>query len=89
MLEAYKNRKVLDDLDAQLPDGVAQVMQALKGRLEGQPSDLPALLMLARCFVLSEEFDEAKNVLETLIYKDPGNVLKRYHINLIIKSIKV
>ncbi len=74
MLEAYKNRKVLDDLEAQLPNGVAQVMQALKGRLEGQPSDLPALLMLARCFELSEEFDEAKHVLETLIYKDPGNV---------------
>ena len=74
MLEAYKNRKVLDDLEARLPDGVAQVIQALKGRLDGQPSDLPALLMLARCFELSEEFDEAKHVLETLIYKDPGNV---------------
>jgi tetratricopeptide (TPR) repeat protein len=74
MLEAYRNRKALDDLEARLPDGVAQVMQALKGRLEGQPSDIPALLMLARCFELSEEVDEARHVLETLIYKDPGNV---------------
>ena len=65
---------MLDDLEIQLPDGVAQVMLALKERLEGQPSDMRALLMLARCFELCEEVDEAKQVLETLIYKDPGNV---------------
>ena len=74
MLEAYKNKKVLDDLEAQLPDGVAQVKQALKDRLQDQPSDVPAVLMLARCCELREEVDEAKHVLETLIYRHPGDV---------------
>ena len=52
MLEANKDKKALDDLEARLPDGVVQVMQALKDRLDDQPSDMPALLMLARCFEL-------------------------------------
>ena len=74
MLEAYKNRKALNDLEAQLPDGVAQVKQALQNRLQDQPSEVPALLMLARCCELSEEVDEAKHILEALIYGNPADV---------------
>ena len=77
MLEAYKNSRRLDELEARLPAEAEQVKQALKHGMEkqaSQVSDSRALFILARSYVFCEEFSEARQTLENLVSMDPGHV---------------
>jgi tetratricopeptide (TPR) repeat protein len=74
MLEAYKKNKTLRDLESLLPDEVEAVKGTLKDCLETDSADGVALFILARCYLLSEELDEAKTTLETLVSIDPAHV---------------
>ena len=67
MLEAYIKNKTLKELEAQLPEGAAQVIHSLKSFLEDQPSNTLAPLILARCHLLCEDQNDAKQTLETLL----------------------
>ena len=89
MLEAYLKNKTLKELEAQLPKDAAQVKHTLKTLLEDQaleeqPSNMPALLILARCYLLCEELNEAKHTLETLLSHDPGNVSAKVELAQIL-----
>ena len=67
MLEAYKKNKFLKDLETLLPDDVEAVKGTLKDSLVTDSADAVALFILARCYLLCEELDEAKSTLETLV----------------------
>ncbi len=73
MLEAYIKNKPLKELEAQLPKDAVRVKPSLEQLLEEQPSNPRILLILAHCYLLCEEPNEAKRTLETLISHHPGN----------------
>lgn len=73
MLEAYFQSKLLQELDAQLPDNVAEVEQKLKVLLGADPSNSQARLILARCHVLHDDPNAAKLALDDLIKRDPDD----------------
>ena len=74
MLDAYKNKRALDELEAQLPENVEQVRHDLEILIQDQPSDLFALLLLGRCQVLCNDRDDAKETFTTLLKLDPNHV---------------
>ena len=84
MLEAYIKHKMLKELEAQLPEDAAQVIHSLKTLLEDQPSNTLALLILARCHLLCEEQNEAKQTLETLLSHDPANMSAKVELAKIL-----
>jgi len=77
MLEAYSKDQSLGLLESRLPEGVVQVRQALLASLENEPLNTRALIMLARCHLLSDELKEAQHALEVLIDHDPAHVSAR------------
>ncbi len=83
MLEAYLKDQSLGELEARLPDDVAQVKQELGSLLEEEPLNTRALYTLARCYALCEEFDEAKNTIETLLAHDPDHAEAKTELALI------
>jgi len=84
MLEAYRKYKVLTELEARLPKDAAQVKQALENESEETLSDVLATRILARCQVLCEESNEAKRTLETLISRNPDQVLAKAELAKIL-----
>ena len=84
MLEAYLKNKTLKELEAQLPQDVAQVKHSLETLLEDQPSNTFALLILARCHLLCEDLNAAKQTLETLIGHDPVNMSAKIELAKIL-----
>lgn len=74
MLEYYKKSKLLNDLEAQLPDEAADVKNSVETLLEEYPSDTRALMILARCHQLCNEWDQSKQIFETLVNNDPANI---------------
>ncbi len=86
MLEAYRKYKALKDLEARLPKDAAQVKQILENEPEKTLSDVQATLLLAHCQVLCEESNEAKRTLETLISRDPDQLLAKVELAKILFS---
>jgi len=84
MLKAYLKDKHIKALEAQLPNGVAQVKQELIGLLEEYPLNKHAMLVLARCHLLSDELSEAKRILETLLKHDPDHVSTKVELAKIL-----
>lgn len=74
MLEAYKKNKILTDFEKLLPEDAEAVKQILENSVKKEPFDSRALLILARCHVLCEELNKAKQTLETLISGEPDHV---------------
>lgn len=86
MLEAYKKNRTLKDLEALLPGEVETVKNNLKNCLENEPADGVALFILARCYLLSDELDEAKSTLETLVTLDSAHILAKLELAKILFS---
>lgn len=84
MFEAYKNSRRLRELETQLPNDAADVKQTLLESLKSEPANSRTLLVLARCYLLCEEPDEAKHTLETLISQDAGNVSAKVELAKIL-----
>jgi len=84
MLEAYKKNKFLKDLETLLPDDVEAVKGTLKDSLETDSVDAVALFILARCYLLCEELDEAKSTLETLVSLDPAHIAAKVELAKIL-----
>jgi len=74
MLEYYKKSTSLNDLEALLPDQAEPVKQRLRELLEEQPSDSRASMMLATCHQLCNEWEQSKEILESLVNADPGSI---------------
>ncbi len=71
MLEAHLKNKSLNQLAAQLPKDVANVKRDLGDALDETPPDSGKLLLLARCHLLCDEVQEARQALERLIDHRP------------------
>lgn len=84
MLEAYKKNRTLKDLEALLPGDVETVKNNLKNCLENEPADGVALFILARCYLLSDELDDAKSTLETLVTLDSAHILAKLELAKIL-----
>jgi len=84
MLDAYKNNKTLESLEAQLPQDAEQVKEALNNLLDDESIYTSALFMLARCQLMCNEPDEAKHSFENLIAHSPGHVLAKVELAKIL-----
>jgi tetratricopeptide (TPR) repeat protein len=84
MLEAYKKHKTLKALEAQLPRDAAQVKQTLENESEESHSDNLVLFILARCQVLCEQRNEAKQTLGMLISRAPDQVSAKIELAKIL-----
>ena len=80
MLEAYAKNESLKALEARLPEDITQVNDELKRLLEEEPLNTRALFTLARCYVLSDEVEEAKRTLESLLAHDPDDVAAKIEL---------
>jgi predicted Zn-dependent protease len=80
MLEAYRQWKMLNELEAQLPHNVEQVEQKLNVLLKTDPQNLQANLILARCFVLSNDPKAARLAFENLIKHHPDDTSARIEL---------
>lgn len=74
MLEAYKTYKTLTDMEALLPEEAEAVRQTLEDSIGGGSSNSLALSILAQCYLLCQEKEEAKRTFETLITQDPAHI---------------
>jgi tetratricopeptide (TPR) repeat protein len=72
MFEAYRKRKSLKALEARLPNEAELVKKTLETEAQDTPSDDQAMLVLARCQVLCGEPEAAKQTLQALISRKPG-----------------
>ncbi len=86
MLEAYKRHKALEELESQLPENAAEVKETLKNASAETFSDDLAMLILARCQLLCEDMDEAKLTHETLISRNPKQVLAKVELAKILSG---
>jgi tetratricopeptide (TPR) repeat protein len=67
MLDAYTKEKKLKELEAQLPEGLERVISELESMAEDRPIYPHAALLLARCYVLNNQIDDSKQMLEALL----------------------
>ena len=74
MLEAYQKDKTLKALENRLLKNTAEVKQSLDAFLNTDPLNTHALFLAALCHVNTNELNEAKPILETLIKQDPDHV---------------
>jgi len=86
MLEYYNKNRTLRDLETQLPKEVEEVKSAVQKILKNQPSDIRALMILARCHLIDDELGGAKHTFETLLTIKPDHVqskveLAKIHFN--------
>jgi len=84
MLEAYKKNRTLQDLEALLPGEVEAVKYTLKNCLEDESANGVALFILARCYLLCDELDEAKFTLEKLVNLDSAHILAKLELAKIL-----
>jgi tetratricopeptide (TPR) repeat protein len=84
MFEAYAKHRSLGLLEARLPNDVVQVIDELNRLLETEPRNTCALFLLARCFSLGEDLNNAKRTFETLLEQDPDNVLAKTELAKIV-----
>jgi len=74
MLDAYKTNRTLEALEARLPEDAGEVKESLGNLLAEQPHNKPAMFLLARCQLLCDEVNEAKDTFESLVKLDPAHV---------------
>jgi tetratricopeptide (TPR) repeat protein len=84
MLEAYRINGTLEALEAWIPKDVEKVKLALDDFLNKHDLDKRALFLLARCHLLCDETEKAKDTLQVLVRSHPGHISAKVELAKIL-----